>query len=178
MKNILITGMSGTGKSTVIRALVTRGYRAVDTDSDEWCVWTDDPMADGLLATTTERDWIWREERIDHLLKDRYADILFVSGCKSNQSRFYQDFDHIVLLSASTDVILDRLATRTTNDYGKSDEERLQVLWYLETVEPLLRRSSDVEIDTGATSLEDVVSVLIALAQDDAMPTPLLKTPV
>jgi predicted ATPase len=33
---VLLTGMSGTGKSTLIELLAARGYRAVDTDSDEW----------------------------------------------------------------------------------------------------------------------------------------------
>ena len=32
MKRVLITGMSGTGKSTVIAELAARGYNAVDTD--------------------------------------------------------------------------------------------------------------------------------------------------
>ena len=32
MKRILVTGMSGTGKSTVINRLATLGYRAVDSD--------------------------------------------------------------------------------------------------------------------------------------------------
>jgi hypothetical protein len=32
MKRVLLTGMSGTGKSTVINELTARGYKAVDTD--------------------------------------------------------------------------------------------------------------------------------------------------
>lgn len=34
MKRVLITGMSGTGKSTVTAALAALGYRAVDADED------------------------------------------------------------------------------------------------------------------------------------------------
>jgi energy-coupling factor transporter ATP-binding protein EcfA2 len=36
MKRILLTGMSGTGKSSVIRELAGLGYKAIDADSDEW----------------------------------------------------------------------------------------------------------------------------------------------
>ena len=38
MKRVLITGMSGTGKSTVIAELAARGYKAVDVDEPEFSV--------------------------------------------------------------------------------------------------------------------------------------------
>jgi len=37
VRRILITGRSAVGKSSVVRALVARGHRAVDTD-DGWTV--------------------------------------------------------------------------------------------------------------------------------------------
>ena len=49
---------------------------------------------------------------------------LFVSGCMSNQGKFYDRFDAVVLLSAPAEVILDRIERRTTNDYGKTSGER------------------------------------------------------
>jgi hypothetical protein len=55
-----------------------------------------------------------------------------------------------VLLSAPADVILDRVARRDTNDYGKTDGERQLILEDLATVEPLLRAGASAEIDTRA----------------------------
>jgi shikimate kinase len=155
MKRILLTGMSGTGKSTVIRALAERGYKAVDSDSDEWSVWADDP-----LQPNTEPDWIWREDRIQGLLSNENADALFISGCKTNQGKFYPQFDHIVLLSAPADLIIERLTTRTTNPYGKRPDDLAQVLRYLETVEPLLRCGATLEIDTS-DPLDQVVQTIL-----------------
>lgn len=155
MKRILLTGMSGTGKSTVIRALAERGYKAVDSDSDEWSVWADDS-----LQPNTEPDWIWREDRIQGLLSNENADALFISGCKTNQGKFYPQFDHIVLLSAPADLIIERLTTRTTNPYGKRPEDLAQVLRYLETVEPLLRCGATLEIDTS-DPLDQVVQTIL-----------------
>src|ERR687897_3236226 len=39
VRRILITGMSGTGKSTVVSELAARGHRAIDLDSDTWSEW-------------------------------------------------------------------------------------------------------------------------------------------
>ena len=57
---------------------------------------------------------------------------LFVSGCASNQGRFYDRFDEVVLMSAPAEVILNRVAARSTNRYGKRSEERAEILANLE----------------------------------------------
>jgi adenylate kinase family enzyme len=44
MKRVLLTGMSGTGKSMLISELAARGYKAVDLDTDEWSEWV--PISD------------------------------------------------------------------------------------------------------------------------------------
>jgi hypothetical protein len=56
-----------------------------------------------------------------------------------NQSKFYSRFNAVVLLSAPADVILDRIARRTTNQYGKIPVERAMILDDVARVEPLLR---------------------------------------
>lgn len=167
MKKILITGMSGTGKSTVIRELASRGHRAIDTDSDEWCEWKDVPVPGAPPGTPPERDWVWREDRIQRLLDDETTDALFLSGCKSNQGKFYPQFDYVVLLSAPPEVMFDRTSKRTTNPYGKSEEERALILGHLEVVQPMLQASSDLEIDTTTTPLDDVVATVLALTDNE-----------
>lgn len=47
------------------------------------------------------------------------------------------DVDHIVLLSAPRDVMVERLATRTNNPFGKSSDGLAKILANLETYEPM-----------------------------------------
>ena len=147
MKRVLLTGMSGTGKSSVVRALAARGYKAVDTD-DGWC----QPLPDGRQ--------MWREDAIGALLATEDADVLFIAGCEENQVRFHAQFDHIVLLSAPPETLVERLATRTTNPYGKAPGELSRVLDDLRTIEPVLRRVADHEIRTTMPLNEVVTTVL------------------
>jgi shikimate kinase len=139
--------MSGTGKSSVVRELVARGYRAVDTD-DGWS----EPLPDGRQR--------WREDAIEALLRAEDAEVLFVAGCEENQARFHERFDHIVLLSAPVETLLERLETRSDNPYGKDPEERRRFLDDVRTVEPMLRRVADAEIRTTAPLNEVVATVL------------------
>jgi hypothetical protein len=152
--------MSGTGKSSALAELGRRGYRVVDTDDRGWREYREYVEPPDELH---RGEWLWIEERMTALLDSDDGRSLFVQGCVRNQSRFYDRFDAVVLLSAPTDVILDRIARRTTNDYGKTPVERAMILDDLATVEPLLRASCTHELDAGRP-LDDVVADLIAIA--------------
>ena len=146
--------MSGTGKSTLICALAARGYKAIDTDYGDWQEQTH------TVGDAGDPAWVWREDRMHDLLATEDADVLFVSGTVPNQRKFYPRFDHVILLSAPTAVIVERLATRTNNPYGKHPDELARILGHIETVEPLLRRGATLEVDTSAP-LEQVVETVL-----------------
>ena len=166
VKRILLTGMSGTGKSTVIGELAARGYKAVDADCDEFSEWVEVIGDSGPFESPVEvdRDWVWREDRIQDLLSTEDTDVLFVSGCAENMPKFFPQFDLIVLLSAPASVIVERLRSRTTNQYGKRSDEVARVLSLVESVEPRLRRAAGYEIDTSAPR-EEVVGTLLQRVQ-------------
>ncbi|MBV8301358.1 MAG: AAA family ATPase, partial [Candidatus Dormibacteraeota bacterium] len=144
--------MSGTGKSAALAELAARGHHVVDTDGGGY---SEEVRAPG--AGLPEQRW--REDRIAALLDAHDGGTLFVAGCVSNQVAFYPRFDAIVLLSTPLDVMLERIATRNTNDFGKLPEERERVLADRERAEPLLRAGATAEIDTRA-SLHEVVDEL------------------
>lgn len=151
MTRVLITGMSGTGKSTLLDELAARGYPTVDTDYGDYYEFIDG-----------ER--LWRTDRIEALLNTApasTADVLFVQGTTRNQGALYPWFEHIVLLSAPIEVLIERLTHRTTNPYGKHPAELAETLEYVETVEPLLRASATLEVVT-TVPVSQVADIVLA----------------
>jgi adenylate kinase family enzyme len=155
VRRVLVTGMSGTGKSSALAELGRRGFRVVETDHPPWSEWIP-------ASGDADGEWLWREDLVAELLAEEDERTLFVQGCVRNQGKFYDRFDAVVLLSAPAEVILQRIETRTTNDYGKAPAERELVLHHLATVEPLLRATCTHELD-ASRPLEQVVDELAAI---------------
>ncbi len=162
MKRVLITGMSGTGKTAVIRELAARGYRAHDLDTPEWSAWVDaDPSDD--LTPGRGKDWVWREDRVRALLSAPGEGLLFIGGCAENMGRLLPLIDVVILLSAPVDTLMERLAARASDGYGHTAAERAKVANLVAAVEPLLRESSDHEIDTRRpvhVAVDDIVRLV------------------
>jgi len=154
MRRVLVTGMSGTGKSSALAGLGKLGFQVVDTDEPGWTEWSE-----------RHGGYVWREERIAKLLAREDGPSLYVSGTVSNQGRFYSRFDAVVLLSAPPDVLLTRIENRTTNPFGKTPEQREVILRDLAEVEPLLRRTCTHEID-ATQPLTTIVEQLAELGQE------------
>lgn len=167
MKRVLVTGLSGTGKSTLLEELSRHGLKCVDTDYGGYC-----GPADGSPPPSPQArpEWIWRPERIDALLSTEDAEVLVVGGCVENQGQFYPRFDHVVLLTVPAAVMAERLRDRDNNDYGKDPGELAESLGYLDTVQPLLREGATLEVDTSAPLAEVVDTVLTHLGQRPSQP--------
>ena len=117
----------------------------MDTDYDGW----------------TLPDGTWDEPRMGRLLAS--APDVVASGTVENQGRFYDRFEHVVLLSAPIQVLVERVSGRTNNPYGGTAEQRAEITRYVDTVEPLLRRGATLELDgrRPPSELADAIQKLV-----------------
>jgi shikimate kinase len=108
----------------------------------------------------------WDEQRMHQLLAS-HPDVV-VSGTVENQGRFYHRFEHVVLLSAPLQILVERVSKRTNNPYGKTPEDQAEIARYVETVEPLLRRGATLELDgeRPVSELADVIEDLVVRTAD------------
>ncbi len=146
---VLVTGMSGTGKSTALAELARRGHRTVDTDDPGWIIDVETP--DGPEP-------MWDLDRIRGLLDGHVSGWLFVAGCVANQGAVYDRFDAVVLLSAPVEIILGRVIDRA-NPFGSRSKERAKIAGDLAAFEPVLRAGADHEIVTTAPTGEVVAEL-------------------
>lgn len=146
---ILVTGMSGVGKSAALRELAGRGYETVDTDEGEW-------------ITIVDGEPLWRIDLVAELLDRPRESALFVQGTVANQGELCDRFDAVVLLSAPLEVMLARVAGR--EGYGSSVADREKIARDRAEFEPVLRRGATHEIDT-TTSVADAADELVRIAE-------------
>lgn len=146
---VLITGLSGTGKSTVIAELRARGHDAYEAD-------------EGFSERRQDGECGWNVDKVAELFRGHVSPApLFFAGCSEEQLLF--TFDHKVLLTTPRAVMAHRLKMRSGNDYGKTADELMSALDYVDTVEPLLRASCDAIIDTATTSPSVVADKVLDL---------------
>ena len=142
---VLLTGMSGVGKSALLRALKTPDNLTIDMDYDGWIEYSE---AYGERAIDVER--------VLRLFADQSDREMILSGTAINQGKLYPHLDRVIVLTAPLEVMRRRILARADHSFGKSPQEWEQIMRDKEEVEPLLLRGCTHAIET-ADSIENTV---------------------
>jgi dephospho-CoA kinase len=172
---VWVTGISGAGKSSVCEALKARGRVAIDADWAGYSHWVD--RVTGAVVRRRPHpvppDWRARfgwqisVERVRALAEETRSGTVFLCGSVENEAAVWHSFDRVVCLVVDDDTLRQRLATRTTNDFGKDPEEREAVVAWNRETEAQYRRRGAAVID-ATRPLEVVVRDVEALAATPA----------
>jgi dephospho-CoA kinase len=148
MANYLITGVAGTGKSTLSQELTQLGCEAIDTDVS-YTHWVERATGKSFSSRpdkgpgwADKYDWEWHTEAVNQLLQESSGD-LFLCGVANNQADFYPLFQKIFLLTITPEAISERLTNRTNNNFGKAPHDIEQTLiWQVQFDQALLQQGA------------------------------------
>lgn len=167
IRNYLIEGVSGTGKTTVAEELQRRGYHVIHGDralayvgDPETGKPLDAPPAESAANSLRwgHEHWIWPVDKVKSLIADQGEAITFFCGGSRNFRHFIALFDGVFVLDVDLDTLNRRLARRPEDEFGGKPAERDLVLQLHATKEDV--PASGVVIDATAP-LERVVDEIL-----------------
>jgi dephospho-CoA kinase len=146
IRNYLIEGVSGTGKTAVCTELQRRGYQAVHGDRE--LVYRGDPETGVPMAPETgtptaiwmSEHQIWDVEKVRALVANHEVAVTFFCGGSRNFAKFIDLFDGVFVLEVDRDTMNRRIDERVAldpTDFGRTLEER-------ELIERLYATKEDV----------------------------------
>jgi len=133
IRNYLIEGVSGAGKTTVCTELQRRGYQTIHGDRE--LVYRGDPQT-GLPMTpqtsTPTAVWmsehqIWDVEKVRALIANPEQPITFFCGGSRNFAKFIDSLDGVFVLEVDADTMNRRIDERVAldpTDFGGKPEDR------------------------------------------------------
>lgn len=161
VRNYLIEGVSGTGKTSVATELARRGYHVVH--GDRGLAYKGDPETGEPLDGSTKspdaafghKHHIWDVEEVRSLVADQSYPISFFCGGSRNFPQFIDLFDEVFVLDVDVETLKRRLAGRPEDEFGGRPAERDLVLRLHATKEDLPRGAILIDATAPLTSVVD-----------------------
>ncbi len=135
MKNYLIEGVSGTGKTSVCNELQRRGYHAVHGDRE--LAYQGDPETGKPTDGFTHEHHIWHIDKVKALAANQDEAVTFFCGGSRNFSKFIDLFDGVFVLEIDLDTLNRRLGARPEDEWGGKQTEREQAARLHQTKEDI-----------------------------------------
>ena len=122
VRNYLVEGVSGTGKTSVCNELRRRGHHAINGDRE--LAYQGDPDTGEPLAGFAHAHHIWDVDKVRALVADQTHAMSFFCGGSRNFSRFIHLFDRVFVLDVDIGTLNRRLAARPEDEFGGRPAER------------------------------------------------------
>lgn len=167
IRNYLIEGVSGSGKTTVATELQQRGHHVIHGDRE--LAYRGDPKTgkpledksrgqNSLDVSFAHKHHLWDIEKVRALTADRSHLISFFCGGSRNFHHFIELFDEVFVLDVDLATLKERLARRPEDEFGGKPAECTFVMRLHETKEDLPKNA--IVIDTSAPVVTVVDNIL------------------
>jgi dephospho-CoA kinase len=170
---VYVTGVSGAGKSAVRNELRRRGYEAHDADEDGNAVWVNRRTGEvtavaGADARSrpgwlSEQEWRVVPDKVTTLARRADGRLVFLCGSTANEHEVWHLFSRVIYLAIDEQTVRARVASRTSNDFGKSQAELEAILSWREVGEVHYLRFGAVIVD-ATLPLHEVVDEILGAA--------------
>lgn len=175
MPLVYITGISGSGKSSVCTELKRRGYKAYDTDHDGIAYFyhneTNLPVTERISAEERTPQWrskhTWKAQRetVEKLANSATNELVFLCGVTSNDtSELWDLFANVFALTIDEKTLRDRIISRTHNDFGKNPHEFADLLRWQQTAAEDYKEHGALLVD-ASQPIEKIVDEILARSQ-------------
>lgn len=170
-----VTGVAGTGKTTVCHALRARGFVAYDSDEDNISACVDKagkpaPMPEDpkdLLSTCPDGyAYQFVPERILALIEKSKHETIFLCGAAANDNDYWESFTKVFALTIDMDTLITRLQNRIGNNYGKNPRDLRKILAWHKHAEADYKGLGARPIDASLTKAE-VTRKIISLVGEE-----------
>jgi broad-specificity NMP kinase len=167
IRNYLIEGVSGTGKTSVCNELQRRGYHAIHGDRE--LAYQGDPETGLPTDGVTHEHHIWDVEKVKTLVESQDEAVTFFCGGSRNFSKFIDLFDGVFVLEVDLDTLNRRLDERPENEWGGQKTERELIVKLHQTKEDLPKNGSLID---ATAPVEHVVDEIIRLSKENERQRP------
>jgi dephospho-CoA kinase len=166
MKKVYITGISGTGKTTIANLLKEKGIKSYSIDEVRGlCCWKN--KVDGTkVAYEAKLDrafidshvWMCNIGQLKDLVNQE--GMVVVLGLAENQNEFLPLFDKVIVLQCRPETFLKRILARKDNVFGQDETAQKYLLNTYEKFESEMLKNGAVAINVE-DSLDMVVRKII-----------------
>jgi len=122
MRNFLVEGVSGAGKTSVCEELRRRGYQAINGDVE--LAYQGDPETGEPTDMPSHWHHIWRVDTVRTLVADQTERFTFFCGGSRNFSKFLDLLDGVFVLEIDLHTLNRRLDQRPDDEFGAQQPER------------------------------------------------------
>ena len=165
IRNYLVEGVSGTGKSSVCEELQLRGYHAVDGDRE--LAYQGDPETGEPTGGFTHEHHIWHVDQVEALVANQDEAVTFFGGGSRNFSKFMDLFDGVLVLEVDCDTLNRRLDERPDDQWGGKPPERELIARLRQTKEDIPKNGIIIE---ATAPVERVVDEIVRQSEENMAP--------